>query len=90
MKADELAVTIHKFVETNFIIVREGGLKDDDLLIGTGVVDSTGILEVIMFLEERFGIHIDDDDLIPKNFGSVRMITEFLLRKFPEKVLEAV
>lgn len=53
---------------------------DDDLL-ATEVLDSQATLELVAFLEERFGVEVDDDDLVPENFKSVNAIAAFAERK---------
>lgn len=59
-------------------------LKDEDQLIETGIIDSLGIMTLLVFLEERFSIQVSGDDLIPENFGSITAIstlTERYLKK---------
>jgi acyl carrier protein len=53
---------------------------DDDLL-AKGLVDSHGVMELVGFLEERYGISVDDEDLTPENFQSLVRIEEFVARK---------
>ncbi len=53
-------------------------------LIGGGLVDSLGMEDLIMSLEETFAIRIDDDDLVPDNFETVAAITSFIERKLAE------
>jgi acyl carrier protein len=50
-------------------------------LIEAGILDSTGVLELIGFLEEQFGIRIEDDELIPENLDSIENIVQFVARK---------
>jgi acyl carrier protein len=54
---------------------------DDDSLIETGIIDSTGILELIEFLESRFGIEVDDTDAVPQNLGSITHLVRFVAGK---------
>ena len=56
------------------------GLDVDDAgsLLDAGVVDSTGILEVIMFVEEAFGIEVPDEDIVPENFDSIDRMTAYI------------
>ncbi|UCE67992.1 MAG: acyl carrier protein [Candidatus Zixiibacteriota bacterium] len=56
-------------------------LADGDSLLDKGIVDSTGILELIGFLEENFDIQIDDEELIPENLDSVVNLINFVNRK---------
>lgn len=53
---------------------------DEDLLLA-GIVDSTGILEMIEFLESEFGIHVSDEETVPENLGSVANLTRYVAAK---------
>ncbi len=72
---------IKKFIIENFLFGNADGLKDETSFLEEGIIDSTGVLELITFLEEEFGIKVDDDELIPDNLDSVNKVTSFLLRK---------
>ena len=54
--------------------------RDEDLL-ASDVLDSHGILEIVVFLEESFGIQVADEDLVPENFQSVNSVVAFVERK---------
>jgi acyl carrier protein len=54
---------------------------DDDLLVEDGIIDSMGILTMLTFLEERFGISVDGDELTPENFQSIQAIAALVERK---------
>jgi len=56
-------------------------LDDSVSLMETGVIDSTGVLELIFFLEERYGIAVEDEEMVPENLDSVRSIVSFVTRK---------
>ncbi len=73
---------ILKFIRENFIAGRtDTGLAPEDSLIESGVIDSTGVLELVMFLEETFSITVEDDELVPENLDSIDRIAAFLRRK---------
>jgi len=55
-------------------------LRDSDSLLGN-VIDSTGALELVAFLQERFGINVDDEDVIPDNFDSVKSVVRYVVKK---------
>lgn len=59
----------------------ESMLSNDDSFLEKGIVDSTGIMEVIFYLEQEFGISVDDEDMIPENLDSVSRIVGFIERK---------
>jgi acyl carrier protein len=54
---------------------------DDDSFLEGGLIDSTGVLELVLFVEETFGIKVEDEELIPDNFDSVNRIVEFAKSK---------
>ena len=73
---------IRRFLAESFLFSQEGfTLRDDDSLMENGVIDSTGILELIQFVEELLGIEIPDEEITPDNFDSVARISGYLDRK---------
>jgi len=72
---------IRNFIFENFILDAEDHLKDDDSLLEKGVIDSTGVLELVAFIEEKYGFTVEDEELVPENLDSIRNIAEFILRK---------
>lgn len=72
---------IRQFITTNFYVAPEAGLADDASLLDNGVIDSTGVLEVISFLEESFEIKVEDKELLPENLDSIDRIAAFVERK---------
>jgi acyl carrier protein len=73
---------IRSFILDNFIFSdEEDALKNDESFLDNGILDSTGILEVIFFLDEEFSIKVNDDELIPENLDSVDRIAAFIKRK---------
>jgi acyl carrier protein len=73
--------TIKTFIVNNFTFGDETMVTDTDSFLETGIIDSTGILELVDFLEKEFNITIDDDELIPENLESIEKIEIFLQRK---------
>ncbi|MCU0685663.1 MAG: acyl carrier protein [Polyangiaceae bacterium] len=72
---------IRTFLKTNFYVPDGTQLGDDDSLLDLGIVDSTGVLELVGFLEEKYGISIDDQELIPDNLDSVGRLVAFIAHK---------
>jgi acyl carrier protein len=70
---------------TTFInqLALEGDTKVDGetSLLDSGIIDSTGILELVSFLEREFGIQVQDEEIVPENFENVRSIAAFVERK---------
>ncbi len=70
------------FLRENFIAARSlKEIKTDESLLDSGIIDSTGILELIMFLEEKFNITIEDDELTPENLDTIKNLVSFLSSK---------
>lgn len=73
---------IKNFIVNNFMMGRSPAeLIDSDSLLDKGIIDSTGVLELVGFLEERFSIQILDDELVPDNFDSVNNLVSYLEKK---------
>ena len=73
---------IRRYIEDNFIMgTRATPLGDADSFLEHHVLDSTGFLELIAFLEERYGIKVEDDEMLPENLDSLDSIERFLNRK---------
>ena len=78
---NETKETIKTFIIENFLFGSEDGLKDETSFLEEGIIDSTGILELVTFLEEEFSIAIEDEELVPENLDSINNVTAFLERK---------
>ena len=72
---------IRQFITSNFYVATEADLADDASLLDHGIIDSTGVLEVIAFLEDTFGIEVADEELVPENLDSIGRIAAFVERK---------
>ena len=73
---------LRKFIQDNFLYMKPGfELGDEDSLLRKGVVDSMGVLEVLSFLEENFGVSPADDEVTETNLGSLRAIAKFVAAK---------
>lgn len=73
---------IRHFILTNYLFTEDQNkLSDSESLMKNGTMDSTGILELIMFLEETFGIKVVDEEMVPENLDSVSNAVAFLERK---------
>ena len=79
--SEALATRIRAFVLERFPLARQTGLEDDRSLLDSGVIDSLGILELVDFMMAEFDIPIDDDDLTPENFDSIRSLAAFVESK---------
>ena len=59
----------------------ESALTDDMSFLREGILDSMGILEIILFLEERFQVHVDEDEMVPQNLDSINNLLGYIQRK---------
>jgi acyl carrier protein len=72
---------IRDFVVKSFLFGQDQDLKENASFLDAGIVDSTGVLELVAHLEERYGIKVADDELIPDNLDSIDAIATFIERK---------
>jgi acyl carrier protein len=76
------ASEIKEFIVSNFLFGQDGdSLAEDQSFLESGVIDSTGLLELVSFVEQRYGIAIADRELVPENLDSLRNISQFVARK---------
>jgi acyl carrier protein len=61
----------------------QGGeqLSNQDSLLQKGILDSMGVLELVAFIEKRFGVKVEDDEMLPANLDSVNKVADFVSRK---------
>lgn len=76
--------TIKNFIIENFLFGDGKNLKQDTSFLESGIIDSTGILELITFLEETYDIKVEDEELIPENLDSIKSVAQFLDKKVNE------
>jgi acyl carrier protein len=72
---------IRDFVTSNFYVADPKSLEDRTSLLDQGIIDSTGVLEVIMFIESTFGVTVEDSEMLPENLDSIERIAAFVARK---------
>ena len=77
---------VKEFIIENFLFGEEEQLKLDTDFFDEGIIDSTGVIELVSFMEETFDISVDDEELIPENLSSLKKIEVFLKKKFSQKV----
>ena len=79
---DQIATEVRSFIVSNFLFGQDtGALSPEQSFLETGIVDSTGMLELVAFVEERYGISIGDRELVPENLDSLTNISQFISRK---------
>jgi acyl carrier protein len=77
----ELKRQVREFVTSNFYVADPKSLEDGTSLLDQGIIDSTGVLEVIMFIESTFGMTVEDSEMLPENLDSIERIAAFVARK---------
>jgi acyl carrier protein len=78
---NKIATALRRFIQENFLFGREIALADDDSFVERGIMDSTGVLELITFLESEYQIRIADEELVPENLDSINNLVRFLQTK---------
>lgn len=73
-----IASILRAFIRENFLYGSETTFSDDDSFLEFGLIDSTGVLELVAFLEKRFHVRIADDDLVPNNLDSINNLVRFI------------
>jgi len=78
---EDVQQRVKRFVMENFFVSDPSEIGDDTSLIATGMVDSTGMLEVVTFLESEFGVRVRDQEMVPDNLETIGRIAAFVERK---------
>ncbi len=81
---------IRTFIVDNYLFGDDEGLESGTSFLDEGIVDSTGILELIEFISEEFEITVEDDELVPENLDSIDNVTAFIGRKTDQGTSAAV
>ncbi len=74
---DEIATLVREFILLNFVMADES-LTEHDSLVEQGIIDSTGLLELVLFLKEAFAIAIPQEDLVPEQPETIARITDYV------------
>ncbi len=72
---------LRAFIAANFYVPTGQPLEETTSFLDQGIIDSTGVLEIVSFLESEFGITVSDDELVPSNFDSLAALSAFIRRK---------
>jgi acyl carrier protein len=76
---------LRRFIVNNFLYGRDCAFRDEDSFLEMGIIDSTGLLELISFVENHYGIGVEEADLIPANLDSIEQLSQFVERKLDLK-----
>ncbi len=78
----EIETKIRKFLAENFILSEQADqLGTSDSFLEKGIIDSTGILELVFFVEDQFSVQIDTSEVLPENFDSIENLASYIRRK---------
>ncbi len=80
MAVIDIKSKLREFIKNNFLLGNDTSLNDEDSFMGKGIVDSTGILEVVSFVEENFDFKIPDEDLMPENLDSINNLVKYIVK----------
>ena len=90
MKHD-ISLAVRRFISENFLFRDSGeAVTHEASLLDAGIIDSTGVLELVSFLETTFGIAVHDDEMLPENLDSIRAITSYVSRKLEPQTVQLV
>ena len=76
---------VRGFIVENFLFGQGASLQDNTSFLEQGIIDSTGVLELVAFLEQSFSIKVSDDELVPDNLDPIELICNYLAGKIPGK-----
>jgi acyl carrier protein len=76
--------TIRDYILEAFVFTADRAvLGPDESLTGRGIANSTGMLDIVLFVEQRFGVRVGDEDILPENFDSINAIATFVSARLP-------
>lgn len=81
---------LRSFIVETFLLGQAERLREDTSFLGEGIIDSTGVLELVSFIEERYGIRVEDSELIPENLDSIANVAAFVRTKLNGSAAEAL
>ena len=85
MTQHEIAARVRAYVLENFLYMRKDyEFSDTDSLMGHGVIDSMGVIELITFVQDEFQVEVDEEEITEENFGTIAAVSRFVQGKRPE------
>jgi acyl carrier protein len=81
MNRSDIVISLYNYISETFLFGQDKNLKADDSLLEKGIIDSTGIIEFIEFIESTFLISVEAEEIIPNNFDSIDRAAAFVTRK---------
>jgi acyl carrier protein len=87
LRSEAIRERVRSFVVQNFVFVDDRQVANDQSLLKSGIIDSTGIIEVISFAEDEFDVRFDDADLVAENFDTIDRVTACVMRKLQVRAI---
>ncbi len=84
MHNNDIGPLVEKYINDNYVLNPEDKPSADQSLLESGIIDSTSVLTLVMFLEEKFNISVQDEELVPDNLDSIANITSYVSRKLTD------
>lgn len=78
---NDVASTVRQFIQDNFLFGQPATFAADESFLQLGIIDSTGVLELVAFLESQFHLQVGDDELTPENLDSIDNLVHFIEMK---------
>ena len=83
LQTHDTSARVHEWIVGHFPLAREIQISPADSLLESGIVDSLGTLEIVMFLEQEFGLVVEDEDMVADHFETIQSIANFVDSKTP-------
>jgi acyl carrier protein len=78
----DIKLELNNYIRSRFLLEDDSkNLGDDDSFLENGIIDSTGVLELVNHIEEKFKIEVEDEELVPDNLDSLNKLTSYISRK---------
>ena len=92
MLVNDISQSLRHFIKDNFLFGRDDAFADGESFLDMGIIDSTGVLELVSFVESTFQITVEDEELVPENLDSIDSLVRFIESKqstggFPSSVI---
>jgi acyl carrier protein len=79
--ATTIKSTVRRYIDDYFLMGADGNYADDASFMDSQMLDSTGFLELVQFIEETYAIKVDDTEMVPENLDSLDAVSAYVLRK---------
>ena len=83
-----IAKALRSFIKENYLLGRDYTFEDTDSFLEHSIIDSIGILQLVTFLQEAYGVKVEDEELVPENLDSINAISAYLCRKLTDAAQE--